>query len=299
MPARGLLRSGALVLIAILSTALGAGRVSAQELVLRHHQGKGDKAKYDFACATKARMDLDQGLVASAADMLLQMKVLVEFSGADSPSHQDVCGQILSGQLKIKAAEGEETIAFGEGVVNYEISPLGEIRRAALLAGNLPILPGIWLIFGPDDAFLLGGTAIFPDRPVKKGDKWQGVARVPNAVNGQVAEIRYQSTVLAQEQLLGRPCLKIKTTRSAQTKQMVPIPGTAAVVQAKMTMTGSVIWRFDYERGLIVKADADDKLSIALRLEDPDSRTSDLSFTAGLKYESKLTEYNGKKVGAG
>ena len=89
-------------------------------------------------------MDLDQGLVASAADMRLQMKVLVEFLGADSPSHQDVCGQVLSGQLKIKAEEGAGTVALGEGVVNYEIGPLGEIRRAALLAGDLPMLPGVW-----------------------------------------------------------------------------------------------------------------------------------------------------------
>ena len=299
MPARRLRRSGAVALLAITSMVFGAGRVSAQDLVLRHHQGKGDKAKYEFTCSTKARMDLDQGLVASAADMRLQMKVLVEFLGADSPSHQDVCGQVLSGQLKIKAEEGAGTVALGEGVVNYEIGPLGEIRRAALLAGDLPMLPGVWLVLGPDDAFLLGGTAILPDRPVKKGDKWQGVARVPNPITGETVQIRYESTVLAQEQLLGRPCLKIKTVRSAQMSERVPVPGTAGVVQAKIAMTGMVIWRFDHERGLIVKADGDDRFALDLHLQDPNSGNTDLSFTAGLKHESKLTEYNGKKLGAG
>jgi len=277
----------------------GAGRVSAQDLVLRHHQGKGDKAKYEFTCSTKARVNLDQGLVESAAEMLLQMKVLAQFSESDSPSLQGVSGQTLSGQLKIKAEEGEETIAFEDGVVNYEITPLGEIRRAALLAGDLPVLPGIWLMFGPDDAFLLGGTAILPERPVKKGDKWQGVARVPSAITGETEEIRYESTILAQEQLFGRPCLKIKTTRSTQIEEEVSIPGSAAVVQVEIKATGSVIWRFDYERGLILKADSNDKLSLDLHLRDPASGRSDLSFTAGLKYGSKLTEYNGKKIGAG
>lgn len=299
MPARALRRSGVVVLIAVAWTALGVARVDAQEVVLRHHQGKGDKAKYDFTCSTKAKMSLDRGLAASAAEVRLQMKVLVDFAGAGSSSSQNVCGQVLSGQLEIKSEQGARTVALGEGVVNYEIGPLGEIRRAALLAGDLPMLPGVWLILGPDDAFLLGGTAILPDRPVKKGDKWQGVARVPNPITGETVEIRYESTVLAHEQLLGRPCLKIKTVRSMQSKERMPVPGTAAVVQAKIAMAGTVIWRFDHERGLIVKADGDDKFALDLHLEDPDSGNTDLAFSSGLKYESKLTEYNGKKVGAG
>jgi len=299
MPARALRCSGVVVLIAVAWTALGAARVDAQEVLLRHHQGKGDKAKYDFTCSAKGKTSLDRGLAASATEVRLQMKVLVDFAGAGASPNQNACGQVLSGQLEMKSEQGARTIALEQGVINYEISPLGEIRRAALLAGDLPMLPGVWLILGPDDAFLLGGTAILPERPVKKGDKWQGVTRVPNPITGETIEIRYESTVLAQEQLLGRPCLKIKTVRSAQSKQRTPVPGSAAVVQAKIAMTGTVIWRFDHERGLIVKADGDDKFALDLHLEDPDSGNTDLAFTASLKHESKLTEYNGKKVGAG
>ena len=285
-------------LAVVLVAAAAANLAAAEGTVLKHHQGTGDKAVYDFGLSARVKVEGSGGSGTAQAEMTLQMKCLAEFVEVLPNGHQGLRGQIVSGTLTGKGEGETKTVAVKDVVVNYELSPQGEMKAVELVAGDPPILffPGAHLGFGPDDAFLLGGRAVFPDRPVSEGEKWGGTAQKPHPVSGEIQEEQYESRVLGTEQFRGRKCLKIRTTGTFPLEGSAPVPGTEVVAQVRGMISGHDIWLFDPERGLIMSVEGSHRLVVSARAEMGAEVAGIATTSAVINIRSVLTEFNGEKI---
>lgn len=287
-----------LSLFSLLTVAVSRPAAAADS-TLRYCQGEGDKASYDFSCSVHAKLDIQGGLTTSEADMTLKMKCLAEFLGADSDGNGKVRGQILSGTLQVKAEGEEENVPLDKLVINYRISPRGEMLESNLLSGEPPVLPGIWYIYVPDDTFLVGGVGVFPEGPVKVGDKWQGVAHIPSMVTGESQDVPYESKMLGEEQFRGRTCAKIRTTFKDTYKDALDVPGGQGEVNVEAKASGWRLWRFDRARGLVMQTEGNDNLNVTVVSTHPDVGTQTVRISGVLKVQSLLTEFKGQKTPGG
>jgi len=295
-----IIRRGKMVWVfgAMLVAAAAANLAAAESIVLKHHQGTGDKAVYDFGLSARAKVEESGGSGTVQAEMTLQMKCLAEFLEVLPNGDQKLRGQIVSGTLTAKVEGEAKTLALKDVVVNYELSPQGEMKLRELVGGDPPFLafPGVRFGLLADDAFLLGGKALFPDRPVSEGEKWSGTAKKPHPVSGEIQEEQYESRVLGTEQFRGRKCLKIRTTSTFPLEGSAPVPGTEVVTQVKGTISGHDIWLFDPERGLIMSVEGSHRLVITARVEMGAEVAGIATTSAVINIRSVLTEFNGEKI---
>jgi hypothetical protein len=292
---RGYVRGTALS--ALVALAWAAVPVWAQGLTLKYNLSPGSKASYSFSCSTRAKLDVEKGLTTAAAEMSLQMKVATEVLEAAASGAAKVQGQILSGSLKVKAEGEQETIPVENVVVNYQMTPRGVVKQKELLAGQPPILPGVGAVFEPEDGFLIGGLGLLPDHPVKPGDKWKGVARLPSVLSEETVAISYESKLLGQERYKGRPCAKIRTTGKREFSQAMDAPDGSGQVVVNGVITADTTWRFDHQRGVIMWSESSDTLVLAVQGRG-EGDTSTAKISSVLKTRSVLTELHGERIPA-
>jgi len=193
--------------------------------------------------------------------MSLRMKCLAEFREPPEDGVADVQGRIVSGNLTIKA-EGEEAAVPLEGmVVNYRLARSGEIKAREVVSGDPAILPEVFLIFGPDDSFLIGGLARLPSDPVRVGDTWKATVQKTNWATGEAAPMYLESRLLGAESYGGRPCVRIRTTAKVGYSQALLDPEIGGTASVKATNSAVATWRFDYQRGLAMWAEVSSRTS--------------------------------------
>ena len=281
-----------------MSLALAAALPAhSKGVTLRYKQSQGDRAVYKFASSARARIDVQQGLTTSQAEMSLQMSVSTEVTDISPEGDLRIQAQITSGGMKLKA-EGEQSTAPVENVVvNYMISPQAGVRNAELVAGNPPMFPGIFLAFMPDDAFLLGGLAQLPAKPLSPGETWSGTAHVPTG-DGETEDVPYKSKLLGMVQFRGRPCAKIRTMAKVTETSTEDAPDGSGTMTAKATITRDTTWLLDYERGVSMSADSTDRLSLTLEGTDETGENSTATISGALNSRAQLLEFNGQKLPA-
>ncbi|NIQ99714.1 MAG: hypothetical protein GTN78_05865, partial [Gemmatimonadales bacterium] len=106
-------------------------------------------------------------------------------------------------------------------------------------------------------------------------------------------EVRYDSKVLGQLAYAGRNCLKVKSALRQFEQATLEAPDGSGRLTAKIRGTGSVIWLFDPNEGLVMKSDSDSTMSIAIVMEAPSIGEQTLNASATVTAHARMTEYNG------
>jgi hypothetical protein len=289
----------AVVLAALTSYGAEAPAQQATHgLVLKYHQTEGDRAAYDFSATGVAKLNVQKGLTTEKINVNLQMKCVEEFWEPTSDGLIQVQGAILSGTIKAIWQGEEEAQPVERTAVNYKIASSGEMQEQELLSGEPLILPGMFIVFGPDDAFLIGGRMQFPKKPLKVGDKWKGTVRIPTLESGQTILADYESKVLGLEQYRGRPCVKIKTTSKYSEKETAPVPESGGTATGKVTTAETQTWRFDYERGLVMSSEGTIQATLTGTFVDEEAREYTATMSGVVNTRSKMTEFNGQALPA-
>jgi len=295
---RWTVRATACLLAVALVSVATANPAQAEEITLRHRGSKGDKAVYDFGLSVHARVEEKDGSGPTQVEMTLQMKCLSEVLEVLPGGGQRVRAEITSGTMKLKTEGGEQAVVVGNVVATFQVSPLGEIEEYVRIGGDPPVLffPGIYIRLGPEDGSLIGGLAGLPDRPLKTGDKWQGIAKKPDPRTGEAQEERYESRLMGEEEFRGRRCVKIRTVRNWELDGDFPTPDGSVVAHVKGRISGYDMWRFDPERGVIMSSDGSHHLAVTARARRDTEVLGVATTSATISTSSQLTEFNGQKV---
>lgn len=267
--------------------------------VLRFRHTPGDKAVYNFSVSSRAEAT-EKGGESVRAEVTVQMKCPVEFLGDTASGDWGVLGEITTGVMKVKSGGEEQSLDFGDVKARYVISPSGEITSLRLLSGNPPVLQfaGGVLALGPEDAFALAGTAIFPDTPLTQGDTWKGVASVPSIFSGRAHDVPYQSVLLGEERFKGAVCKRIKTTRSILIEDTAQAPDGSGEAYVKVKTSGAYIWLFDPQRGVIMSIQGSENIAVTTTVEQSGQKLLGVAATGVVNTRSLLTEFNGVKLSA-
>jgi len=204
-------------------------------VTLRYTQSQGDKALYRFASSARGKLDVQKGLTTSTVEMSIQMKVATEVTDVAPDGDLRIQAQITSGGVKAKSEGQQDSAPVGNVVANYTISPQGGVRTAELVSGDPPAFPHLFIAFMPDDAFLIGGLAQFPEKALNPGDIWSGVVRIPSP-DGGAEEAPYKSKLLGLQQFKGRPCAKIKTTAKSSNTSTEAAPDGSGTITGKVAV---------------------------------------------------------------
>jgi len=290
-------RSSAGLVVALIALVGIAHSAGDQGLVLRYRLAKGDKVTYNYSGSARAQLDVQKGLTTAKAEVSLQMKVVAEVLDTKPNGDLQVQAQIVSGTVKMKSQGQQQSTPVQPAVANYEVTSRGEIKTAELLSGEPAAIGTIGLAFMPDDAFLLGGVGIFPERALKVGDKWKGVTRLTNPVTGETEPFSYESKLLAQEQVKGRPCVKVRTTATRKLSQTIDAPDGSRQARVSIITTDEITWRFDYQRGVIMLAEDTDRAAMAMEGTGAEGGPASAKMAGVLNSRSVLTEFNGKSTG--
>jgi hypothetical protein len=278
----------------ILLLAASAAIAAAQGRVLRYRHSPGDTALYDCKLSSRAQGKSDSGQKIQV-EMSLTMNCGAEFLGDTASGDYGLRGVINSGTLKVKSGGQPQEIELPEFAERYLVSPRGEIKSASVLSGQPPILMygGLFLIMGPDDPVLLGGTAIFPDKPLKAGDRWKGTARIPVVGTGEVNEVKYESVLLGEETFRGTVSQKIKTATSTTIADTVDAPDGSGSLRAKGTITTQDTWLFDPQRGVILYSERSARIAMTVKVEQGGQVVEGYTTSGVLNEKSTLTQFNG------
>jgi len=262
--------------------------------VLRFRHTPGDKAVYDFSVSSRAQAT-EEGGESVRAEVTIQMKCPVEFLGDTASGDWGICGQISSGVMNVTSGGEEQSLDFGDVEARYVVSPSGEIGSHRLISGNPPVIQfvGGVLVFGPEDAFTLAGTAIFPDKPLAKGDTWKGVASIPSIVSGESHDVPYESALLGEERFRGALCKKIKTTRSILIEDAAQAPDGSEEARVRIKTSGAYVWLFDPQHGVIMSIQGSENIAVTTTIEQTDQKLMGMTATGVINTRSLLTEFNG------
>lgn len=264
-------------------------------VVLRFHQGKGDRATYRYSATAQA---VAKGRAVRQAAMNLQMTCLAEFQGAASEGGAKIVGQILSGAAREKEKGREKTRPLGNLVANYRISPRGKIIRLDIVAGHPAEFAGLPNSFTPDEAFLLGDLMQLPERAVKPGDKWRTTLPAHSDSGERQHSVVVDSALLAIQTVRGRPCAKIRSTVTNTVQGAVTAGSGGQTGTARARVAVMAIWYFDYQRGLILSSDTEERAITTITSTAAGGGMSTATVTSTLEADSVLTEYNGEKLPA-
>ncbi len=300
MPTSSAARKGpALPLAVLLAVSLTGSAVGAEGLVLRYHHTPGDTARYEYALSSRAQAK-EEGGETIRAEVSLQMQCLVEFLGDTASGDWGILGKIPSGVMKVKVQGEEATLDFGSLTSKYVVTPRGEVRSFKILSGDPPVLQfgGGALVLGPEDAFLLSGVGIFPEKPLKKGDRWKGVARLPTPESGRILEIAYESVLLGEAKSGGVTCQKIKTSARQTVEHSTSDPNSGAEAQIALSSSTETTWLFDPARGLIVSSDSTHNVIAAANLVASCGKRASVKTNGVVNSRAVLREFNGRPASA-
>jgi hypothetical protein len=294
-----LVRSLLLPFAVLLAAAPAVFSGAAPGKTLRFRANTGDTAVYDCKVSSRAEGKSDTGEKVRA-EAAVQMKCTAEFLGDTASGDYGLRGTIESGTLKVKVDGTQQELELPQYVERFIVSTRGEIKDASVVAGDPPVLMygGLVMVLGPDEPLLLGGTAILPDKPLRKGDKWKGTAHVPLAHGGEYNDWKCQFTVLGEETWRGRPCLRIKSTASGALSEEADAPDGSGTLAISSNITSSDVWLFDFERGLIVYSERSAQLSTTVKLTANGEVVRKVTTSGVLNEKNVLTEYNGVPVAA-
>jgi hypothetical protein len=267
--------------------------------VLRYQNSPGDAAVYDCKLSSRAESKSDDGKKLRA-EISLQMRCTAEYLGDTASGVFGIRGTIESGTLKVKVDGTQQQTELPEYTEKFIVGNRGEMKSQSVVSGDPPVLMygGLLLAVGPDEPLLLGGTAIFPDKPLQKGDKWKGTAHVPLPYGGKYNDWEYQSVLLGEETWRGRNCHRIKTTTSGAISEDVDAPDGSGILRGSGKITSVDTWLFDSERGLIVYSERSTRLATTAKLIVDGEVVRKQTTSGVLNEKNVLTEYNGVSVGA-
>jgi hypothetical protein len=287
-------RGLAIGVLAALGLAGLAASAAPQTYLLRLHQGEGDKAAYALSAVVNAKVSIPNEPLQKLS-ATTNLKCAVEFLGIAPNDTMRVEGEVVGGATVIEESGHTQTVPADDFVVDYLLTPRAEVKEADLLSGVPPMVASTGLFYTPDDAFLV---APLPDKPVKVGDRWQGVAQVPIVLGqpGARAEVKHDSKVLGQVAYAGRNCLKIKTSLRQFRQASFDAPDGSGTLTAKLHATAAAVWLFDPQEGLVMKADGTVAADITLRLQSITEGEQTAKVTATEEVHTRLTDYNGMKV---
>jgi hypothetical protein len=289
---------GRLAWVMLAAYLLAASPALAEEgVVLQYHHSPGDKAVYELSVSTTARVQ-EEGGESAKADVDVTLRCRAEYLGDTASGDWGILGTITSGAMTAKVDGEEESAELGDISARYIVSPRGEVTSYRLIRGEAPspVYGGEGVMLEPADVFLLSGVAIFPDRPLQRGDKWQGVAKVPLLEGGGVHEQPYESVFLGPAEYCGSQCWKIKTTAQAEVEETIPSPDGLGNIEAALELSVEATWLYDPERGVIVSVDETDNIAMTVTLMAGGQKMGRATVTAVAKYRSRLTEFNGVKI---
>lgn len=291
-------RIGQPMWLALAACILTAWPAPAEEGVrLKYHHSPGDRAVYDLSIRSSARVR-EEGGKSAKADANVKLQCQTEYLGDTASGDWGILGTITSGAMTVTFEGEQESAEFGDISARYIVSPCGEITSYRLLRGDAPspVYGGSGLMLEPADVFLLSGTAMFPDKPVRKGDKWKGVAKVPLLAGGGMCDQPYESAFLGPAQYCGTQCWKIKTTAKAEVEETIPACDRIGQVDVALKASGQATWLYDPERGVVVSIDSTDNIAMTLTAMEGAQKIGKATVTAVVKAQSRLTEFNGVKI---
>ncbi len=281
-------------------TAAGLAAAGApQGVILKYHEGEGDRATYEFTATAHAKIAVNDGVVRKG-DFGLRFKTTAEFLGLTPDGTIRVQGEVTSGTASAKVGGKTATAPVEPSTVNYDITPRGEMKYRELASGQPPALPDIFLVFAPDDAFLTGGVGVFPKTPVTVGSAWHGVIAFPalGGEAGATVEAKYDSKIVGQTPYAGRTCYRIKTDYRVFHQETMPSPDGTATATVKAKGVSSVTWLFDPAAGLVMKADEAATLTTTVTIDHMVEGQNVVKLTTALENHSRMSEYNGEKLAA-
>lgn len=282
----------------LLAAAPAAFPAAPAGKLLSYRYASGDTAVYNCKVSSRAEGKSDAGNKVRA-EASVQMRCTTEFLGDTASGDYGVRGAIESGTLNVKVDGTQDEAELPEYVERFIVSTRGEIKQQSVLSGDPPVLMygGLVLVLGPDEPLLLGGTAIFPDKPIRKGDKWKGTAHVPLPQEGEYNDWKYESTLLGEEAWQGRNCHKIKTTSSGAISEAIEAPDGSGTLKVSAKIANVDTWLFDSERGLIVYSERSARLSATVKAIVDGEAVASITTSGVINEKNVLTEYNGIAIG--
>lgn len=277
---------------------LAASPAFAEEgVVLEYHHSPGDRAVYELNISTTARVQ-EEGGESAKADVDVTLRCCAEYLGDTASGDWGILGTITSGAMTATVEGEEESAALGNISARYIVSPRGEVTSSRAVRGEAPSLVhgGEGVMLEPADVFLLSGVAIFPDRPLKQGDKWKGVARVSLLEGGGVHEQPYESVFLGPADYCGSQCWKVKTTAQAEVEETIPSCDGLGHADVALKVSVQATWLYDPERGVIASVDETENVKMTVTLMAGGQKMGQATIAAVMKSRSRLTEFNGVKV---
>jgi hypothetical protein len=265
--------------------------------VLRFRANEGETAVYQHKLSGRAEMK-EEGGQRGRAEVSAEATCNVEFLGQTASGDFGLRGVIQPYTVK-ETVDGNESVSeASEVAARYIINNQGRIKTVSWITTD-PMLDeerrGVAVT--PDDIFLLGGAAILPDKPVKKGDKWSGAVKIPGAVMGEDETIRYDSVLLGQESFRGIPCEKMKTKAAISFSATIDSPDGSGSLTVAGKGTGEYVWLFDAERGIIVSIDGTVRTAMTMKVVDVEQTLVSAAISGVENDKTVLTEYNGVAIG--
>ncbi|MFB3880621.1 MAG: hypothetical protein ACE149_05125 [Armatimonadota bacterium] len=267
--------------------------------VFRFQPKEGGAAAYDTKLSSRAEGKGDGG-ERVRAEVSLQMRCVASYLGGTASGGFGLRGAIESGAMKVKVDGREQELDLPEYVERYTVTERGEMKSQSVVSGEPPVVAygGVYLAVTPDEPILLGGLAIFPERPLRKGDKWKGTARVPLPQGGKYNDWSYQSVLVGEETWRGRKCHRVKTTSSTTLSQTADAPDGSGTIRMSGKVTSTDNWLFDSERGIIVYSQRSARVQTAMSLVSDGEVVRTQTTSGVLNEKNVLVEYDGSPVGA-
>ncbi len=291
----------AMLMIAFcLPVAVHAGTAPpAAGKLLRLRPKTGDIASYDCKFSARAEMKADTG-EKSNYQLSGQTQCEVEVLGDTSGGDFGLKGVIQPYPVTTTVDGEQEEEEAPEVAARYVVNPQGRIKSISWLSGD-PMLAdeetgGLFLT--PEEVFLVGGAAILPDKPVKKGDKWSGTVTIPDAGMGGDEVIKYESVLLGEEKFQGVVCDKIKTKATTSFSVSENAPDGSGKISVTAKVKGEITWLLDASRGMIVSTTATDQVVITFKITDEGGLLGKATIAGTSNYRSVLNTYNGVSVSA-
>jgi hypothetical protein len=280
--------------------ALAPPILGAEGRLLKYNHTRGDKALYDFDLKGRIQGKGPDGKPVEVS-VGITMACLATFLGDTPNGDWGIQGDITEGSMTAKVVKGEGTdgtFQFSGGRSQYTVAPSGEITLVKPISGTPPVLQlGVAaMALGPEDAFLLSGVGIFPNRPLKKGDTWKGVTSIRRSNGGRVQKIAYESVFLGDAMLGEVPCQKIKTTAKQKIHDNVTDPNGGGTAEIAVDTTKQITWLFDPKRSLIVSSEGTQNVKALGKLTGPAGQQTSIAVTSTGTIRTRLREFNGKPV---
>ncbi len=291
-------RTSRLPCIALAACLLAPCPVLAEEgHLLRYQHSPRDTALYHVDMTFSLRVAEEGGETAKVAGNLI-MECLAEYLGDTASGDWGIHGTIVSGRQETTVDGEEESVEFGNIVARYIVSPLGEITSYRLIRGETPdfLQADSGLLLEPADAFLLSGLAVLPEKPVKQGDKWTGVAKIPFLEGGGMEDLPYESTFLGLESYHGSECWKIRTTTKVDLEETIPGPDGVGQLALGAKLSGEATWLLDQKRGVIASVDEVDNIALTATFAEGGEKRIRATIAGVVNSRSELAEFNGAKI---